>query len=85
MPSETAIAAAEITGAWVTDDGQLRIDFRADGTFVEDFNGEKGAYDGEYTVEGSMLTLTTSSGITVHGTFTGDGLEVDGYELQRES
>lgn len=32
-----------------------------------------------------MLTLVTSSGITVDGTFTGDGLDVDGYRLQRES
>lgn len=83
-PKESSGAEA-VTGAWATDDGQLRIELRADGTFVEDFNGQKAAYEGSYTVEDSMLSLNTTSGITVEGTIGDDRIEIDGYDLRRAS
>ncbi len=45
-PTEAAPAAVDVTGAWATDDGQLRIVLRPGGTFVEDFNGQEAAYEG---------------------------------------
>ncbi|MEO3763784.1 Atu4866 domain-containing protein [Streptomyces sp. B5E4] len=83
-PKESSGAEA-VTGVWATDDGQLRRGLRADGTFVEDFNGQKAAYEGSYTVEGSMLCLNTTSGITVEGTIGDDRIEIDGYDLRRAS
>lgn len=84
-PSTDAPSATPLTGVWATEDGQVRIDLREDGTFVEDFNGQEGAYDGQYTVEGSTLTLNTSSGIMVEGTIAGDSIQIDSYELRRTS
>ncbi|MEV0283620.1 MULTISPECIES: Atu4866 domain-containing protein [unclassified Kribbella] len=72
-----------LTGAWATADGNLRIDFKADGTFEENLGGT--TYDGRYTVAGSMLTLTTSSGITTDGTIATDHLQISTYELRRAS
>ncbi|MFI7062628.1 Atu4866 domain-containing protein [Kribbella sp. NPDC050124] len=75
--------ATAVTGTWATADGQLRIELRADGTFVEDLNGT--AYDGRYTVQGSTLTLSTSSGITTNGTIASDRIQISSYELRRAS
>lgn len=86
-PSATRTTATPggtaVTGVWATADGQLRIELQAGGTFVEDLNGS--AYEGRYTVEGSTLTLQTSSGITSTGTISSDRIQISSYELRRAS
>ncbi|MFJ9517619.1 Atu4866 domain-containing protein [Kitasatospora sp. NPDC101801] len=71
-------------GVWANDSGSLRLELRADGTFTEDYNGKKAAYEGRYTVEGGVLGLRAGSGASADGTVTADAIRISGESLKRQ-
>ncbi|WP_165975409.1 Atu4866 domain-containing protein [Actinomadura rubrisoli] len=89
-PSATASAggakpaAPSVVGTWASDDGGLRLVLNADGTFVEDYNGQKAAYAGKYTVSGSTLTLNDKTGVTANGTINGGSISLSGSTLAKK-
>jgi hypothetical protein len=65
----TTVACADprdIQGAYASADGNLRIEFRPDGTWVEDYMGRTAAYSGTYVVDGRRFTITNQNGSQTH-------------------
>ncbi|MBT2207979.1 MULTISPECIES: Atu4866 domain-containing protein [Actinomadura] len=80
----TAPGAAGVVGTWASDDGSLRLVLNSDGTFVEDYNGQKAAYSGKYTVSGSTLTLNDKTGVTANGTVKTGSISLSGSTLTKK-
>jgi uncharacterized protein (TIGR03066 family) len=54
-----APATSKIVGTWTRQDGPTRtMEFRADGAYSERWSETEPGYDGRYTLEGDVLTLT---------------------------
>lgn len=71
-------------GMWVTADGHIRQELRADGRYDEARGTRQSAYTGSYTVVGNHIDYVDDTGFTADGTFTGDVLDHGGYVFYRE-
>lgn len=77
-PEPTASATmgeTEIAGTWRSDAEDWTVHFAPDGTFVEDFQGNKGMRSGTWSVEGDVVALEGGDGNTDKGTIVNDTLE----------
>ncbi|MFB4281672.1 MULTISPECIES: Atu4866 domain-containing protein [unclassified Nonomuraea] len=54
-------------GMWVTADGRIRQELRADGRYEEERDGRPRAYTGRYTVTGNHLDYFDDAGFTATG------------------
>lgn len=82
-PAAGSSSAANLVGTWANDDGSLKLELRADGTFSEDLGDRKAAYAGKYTVKGTTLTLTDKTGVTADGTINGASISLSGSTLKK--
>lgn len=85
-PAGQADSAAEhpYVDMWVTADGHIRQELRADGRYDEARGTRRSAYTGSYTVSGNQIDYVDDTGFTADGTFEGDVLHHGGYLFYRE-
>ena len=57
----------DVVGMWVTADGHIRQELRADGRYDEARGSRASAYTGRYTVTGSHLDYVDDTGFTATG------------------
>ncbi|AEN14042.1 MULTISPECIES: Atu4866 domain-containing protein [unclassified Streptomyces] len=57
----------DVVGMWVTADGHIRQELRADGRYDEARGNRPSAYTGRYTVTGSHLDYVDDTGFTATG------------------
>ncbi|MGX1772649.1 Atu4866 domain-containing protein [Nocardia brasiliensis] len=57
----------DVVGMWVTADGHIRQELRADGRYDEARGDRRSAYTGRYTVAGSHLDYVDDTGFTATG------------------
>jgi hypothetical protein len=83
-PGSEGIPAA-LVGTWASRDGDLVLRLDRDGTFEEDLNGTRAAYQGSYVVRGKSFHLSADNGAEAEGSIAGDfqHLELSGYQLWR--
>ncbi len=67
-------AAADLVGDWENPDATWVVHFRADGTFVEDYEGVKDFRVGTYTLEDGTVALEGDDGNTDKGEVKGSTL-----------
>lgn len=58
---------ADVVGMWVTADGHIRQELRADGRYDEARGNRRSAYTGRYTVTGSHIDYVDDLGFTATG------------------
>ncbi|GAA3099364.1 MULTISPECIES: Atu4866 domain-containing protein [Nonomuraea] len=63
----TATAPHPHVGMWVTADGRIRQELRADGRYEEERDGRPKAYTGRYTVTGDHIDYFDDLGFTATG------------------
>lgn len=59
--------ALDVVGMWVTADGHIRQELRADGRYDEARGTRRSAYTGRYTVTGTHLDYVDDTGFTATG------------------
>ncbi|WP_107069035.1 Atu4866 domain-containing protein [Streptomyces sp. 150FB] len=57
----------DVVGMWVTPDGHIRQELRADGRYDEARGTRRSAYTGRYTVTGKHLDYVDDTGFTATG------------------
>lgn len=57
----------DVIGMWVTADGHIRQELRADGRYDEARGNRRSAYTGRYTVTGAHLDYVDDTGFTATG------------------
>ncbi|MEQ9346325.1 MAG: Atu4866 domain-containing protein [Thalassospira sp.] len=72
-------------GMWVTEDGHVRQELRADGRYDEARGTRQSAYQGDYQVSGSYITYQDDTGFTADGYFENDVLYHGGMVMFREN
>lgn len=72
-------------GMWVTADGRIRQELRADGRYDEARDGRASAYSGAYTVTGTHLEYLDDTGFTATGDVRGGVLFHEHLVLRREA
>lgn len=75
--------AAALVGDWEDPDARWVVHFRADGTFVEDFEGVVDFRAGEYTLDGVTVALKGDDGNTDEGGVEGESLVFNLGTLER--
>ena len=66
-PGADATAPHPFVGMWVTADGHIRQELRADGRYDEARGDRESAYTGSYTVQGNHLEYVDDTGFTATG------------------
>jgi len=91
LATATAIAKQEppmadqpFVGMWVTADGHIRLELRADGRYDEARGMRKSAYTGRYSVRGNDLHFVDDSGFTATGRAIDGVLTVGPDTFRRE-
>lgn len=72
-------------GMWVTADGHIRQELRADGRYDEARGTTASAYTGSYTVHGDHIEYIDDTGFTATGDVRDDVLFHEHLVLHRES
>ncbi|MFJ3219631.1 Atu4866 domain-containing protein [Kitasatospora sp. NPDC086801] len=75
---------ADVVGMWVTADGRIRQELRADGRYDEARDDRRSAYTGRYTVTGRHLDYVDDSGFTATGDIRDGVLYHEHLVLHRE-
>ncbi len=75
----------DVVGMWVTADGHIRQELRADGRYDEARGDRRSAYTGRYTVTGSHLDYVDDTGFTATGDIRDGVLYHEHLVLYRES
>jgi Agrobacterium tumefaciens protein Atu4866. len=70
-------------GMWVTDDGYIRHELRADGRYDEARGHRRSAYQGRYTLSGNHIDYVDDTGFTADGEFINGVLHHGGMVLRR--
>jgi hypothetical protein len=70
-------------GMWVTKDGHIRQELRADGRYDEARGTRQSAYQGDYQVSGDYITYQDDTGFTADGHFENDVLYHGGMVMFR--
>jgi hypothetical protein len=79
----TPQAAVDLVGDWEDPDEKWTVHFRADGTYVEDYQGVKDFRVGEYSISGDTVRLEGDDGNTDEGTVEGETLVFELGTLER--
>lgn len=61
-------------GLWVTEDGHIRQELRADGRCVEARGHVNSAYTGRYEIEGTHIHFWDDTGFQAEGDFEGNDI-----------
>ncbi|GGY92699.1 Atu4866 domain-containing protein [Pseudoduganella plicata] len=77
-------AAHSYVGMWVTADGFIRHELRADGRYDEARGKRHSAYRGRYWLEGDHIEYQDDTGFTADGDFRDGVLYHAGMVLYRE-
>ncbi|SHG75674.1 Atu4866 domain-containing protein [Streptoalloteichus hindustanus] len=75
----------DVVGTWVTADGHIRQELRADGRYDEARGEQRSAFTGRYTVTGNHLDYVDDTGFTATGDIRGGVLYHEHLVLHRES
>ncbi|GAA1778814.1 Atu4866 domain-containing protein [Streptomonospora arabica] len=75
---------ADVIGMWVTADGYIRQELRADGRYDEARGDRRSAYTGRYTVRGNHLDYVDDTGFTATGDIRDGVLYHEHLVLYRE-
>lgn len=70
-------------GAWLSEDGAVRLDIFDDGTYDGQVAGRKRHAHGTYTIDGTTMTLSDESGLYTAVALGEGELEMAGYRLGR--
>lgn len=81
--SMTATDPHPYIGMWVTEDGRIRHELRADGRYVEARGSREAAYQGRYTITGDHIDYVDDTGFTADGDFIDGVLYHAGMILYR--
>jgi NADP-dependent 3-hydroxy acid dehydrogenase YdfG len=81
--TSTASPAHPYLGLWVTADGRIRHELRADGRYVEARGDREAAYVGSYEVDGDHIDYRDDTGFTADGDLRDDVLHHAGMVLHR--
>jgi len=84
-PEPTIDDASDLEGDWQDVDAKWVVHFHDDGTFVEDFDGQKDFRVGKYKVEGTTVSLIGDDGNTDPGKIEGEALKFKLGTLTRMS
>ncbi|OAZ08284.1 hypothetical protein TH4_18285 [Thalassospira tepidiphila MCCC 1A03514] len=84
MNKSAEIAPHPYVGMWVTKDGHIRQELRADGRYDEARGTRQSAYQGDYQVSGNYITYQDDTGFTADGYFENDVLYHGGMVMFRE-
>lgn len=87
QPNETSMTTANhpYVGLWVTADGHVRQELKADGRYDEARGTRKSAYQGRYEVRGNHIEYWDDTGFTADGLFVSpDELHHGGMIFHRE-
>ncbi|MGV8872643.1 MAG: Atu4866 domain-containing protein [Rhodococcus sp. (in: high G+C Gram-positive bacteria)] len=71
-------------GMWVTGDGNIRQELRADGRYVEARGQRENAYQGDYQIVGSKVTYQDDTGFSADGHFENGILFHAGMVMYRD-
>ncbi|GAA1494909.1 SDR family NAD(P)-dependent oxidoreductase [Curtobacterium herbarum] len=83
MNEDTTTTTHPYVGLWVTPDGRIRHELRADGRYVEARGDREAAYVGRYEVSGDHVEYVDDTGFTADGGFRDDVLHHAGMVLHR--
>ncbi|PZE69598.1 SDR family NAD(P)-dependent oxidoreductase [Curtobacterium sp. MCBD17_021] len=83
MNEDTTTTTHPYVGLWVTSDGRIRHELRADGRYVEARGDREAAYVGRYEVSGGHVEYVDDTGFTADGDFRDDVLHHAGMVLHR--
>ncbi|WIB26179.1 SDR family NAD(P)-dependent oxidoreductase [Curtobacterium sp. MCSS17_015] len=83
MNEDTTTTTHPYVGLWVTSDGRIRHELRADGRYVEARGDREAAYVGRYEVSGDHVEYVDDTGFTADGDFRDDVLHHAGMVLHR--
>ncbi|MFI9455891.1 Atu4866 domain-containing protein [Amycolatopsis sp. NPDC052450] len=75
----------DVVGMWVTADGHIRQELRADGRYAEERGGRRSAYTGRYSVTKAHLDYVDDTGFTATGDIRDGVLYHEHLVLYRES
>ncbi|ROS75489.1 Atu4866 domain-containing protein [Cellulomonas sp. PhB143] len=67
QPGARTDEAADVVGMWVTADGHIRQELRADGRYDEARGTRRSAYTGRYTTSGPHIDYVDDTGFTATG------------------
>lgn len=81
---KTTMDRADVVGMWVTSDGHIRQELRADGRYDEARGLRRSAYTGSYTVTGNHLDYVDDLGFTATGDIRDGVLYHEHLVLYRE-
>lgn len=76
--------AGSIAGTWRSEAADWTVHFADDGTFVEDFEGNKEFRRGTYSVEGAVVQLEGDDGNGSSGDLSGDTIVFKLGTLERQ-
>ncbi|HPU12469.1 MAG TPA: hypothetical protein PLQ19_01600 [Aeromicrobium sp.] len=68
--ASSSAAAVDVVGTWRDEEADWTVHFKPDGTFVEDYQGNKGFRNGQYVVTAKTVTLEGDDGESNEGTIT---------------
>ena len=71
-------------GMWVTEDGHVRQELRADGRYDEARGNRQSAYQGRYEIDGDTIQYWDDTGFTADGRFIDGVLHHGGMIMYRE-
>jgi NADP-dependent 3-hydroxy acid dehydrogenase YdfG len=83
MNEDTTTTTHPYVGLWVTPDGRIRHELRADGRYVEARGDHEAAYVGRYEVSEDHVEYVDDTGFTADGDFRDDVLHHAGMVLHR--
>ncbi|WP_433300065.1 Atu4866 domain-containing protein [Actinoplanes sp. CA-030573] len=75
------VRTAAPVGAWLSEDGAVRLDIFDDGTYDGQVAGRKRHAHGTYTIDGATMTLSDESGLYTAVALGEGELEMAGYRL----
>lgn len=84
MSTGTGRPNADVVGMWVTADGYIRQELRADGRYDEARGDRRSAYTGRYAVTGNHLDYVDDTGFTATGDIRDGVLYHEHLVLYRE-
>jgi hypothetical protein len=74
VPSGTPTKASDLVGDWTDPKADWTVHFKADGTYVQDFQGVKEFLSGTYALQGDQVQLISGEGDADLGTVQGESL-----------
>jgi hypothetical protein len=79
-----SLAARDIVGVWLSTDGAMRVEMKADGTFDEARRGSARIFHGVWRCDGSHVHFRDpTTGYEATGELRDGALHADGVELRK--